>query len=89
MRAAVLEQTTKLTIRDLPDPVPGAGEVVIAITLAGVCGTDYSLYNGKFSVPLPVVPGHEGIGVVKEAGPGVSPAPPRWDWVYPPAGDRG
>ncbi len=72
MRAAVLEQTTKLTIRDLPDPVPGAGEVVIAITLAGVCGTDYSLYNGKFSVPLPVVPGHEGIGVVKETGPGVS-----------------
>ena len=72
MRAAVLEQTTELTIRDLPDPVPEAGEVVIAVTLAGVCGTDYSLYNGKFGVPLPIVPGHEGIGVVKEAGPDVS-----------------
>lgn len=72
MRAAVLGQTAELSIRDLPDPVPEPGEVVITMTLAGVCGTDYSLYQGKFDVPLPVVPGHEGIGIVKEIGPGVS-----------------
>jgi len=72
MRAAVLDQTADLSIRDLPDPVPESGEVVIAVTLAGVCGSDYSLYHGKFGVPLPVVPGHEGMGIVKEVGPGVS-----------------
>ncbi len=72
MRAAVLNNTGDISVIDLPDPIPGPGEVVIAVTLAGICGTDYSLYNGKFNVPLPVVPGHEGVGVVKEVGPDVS-----------------
>jgi len=72
MKAAVLDQTAKLVVRDLPDPVPEPGEVVIAVTLAGVCGSDYSLYHGKFGVPLPIVPGHEGMGIIKEVGSGVS-----------------
>ncbi|MDF1535226.1 MAG: alcohol dehydrogenase catalytic domain-containing protein [bacterium] len=72
MRAAVLNNTADLSVVDLPDPVPGSGEVLIAVTLAGICGTDYSLYKGKFDVPLPVIPGHEGIGIVKEVGPNVS-----------------
>ncbi len=72
MRAAVLNNTAELSVIDLPDPIPGSGEVVIAVTLAGVCGTDYSLYHGNFSVPLPVVPGHEGMGIVKEIGHGVT-----------------
>lgn len=72
MRAAVLNSPADLSVRDLPDPVPESGEVVIAVKLAGICGSDYSLYHGKFDVPLPVVPGHEGLGIVKETGPGVS-----------------
>ncbi|UCG39232.1 MAG: alcohol dehydrogenase catalytic domain-containing protein [bacterium] len=72
MKAAVLNATADLSVQDMPDPVSGPGEVVIAVTLAGVCGSDYSLYNGKFGVPLPVVPGHEGMGVVEDVGPGVS-----------------
>ncbi|NOY87316.1 MAG: alcohol dehydrogenase catalytic domain-containing protein [Deltaproteobacteria bacterium] len=72
MRAAILNNTADLSVRDLPDPVPGSGEVVIDVTLAGLCGSDYLLYHGKFGVPLPVVPGHEGMGIVKEIGPGVS-----------------
>ncbi|UCF31579.1 MAG: alcohol dehydrogenase catalytic domain-containing protein [bacterium] len=72
MKAAVLSSTANLAIGEVPDPVPGSGEVVIAVTLAGVCGSDYSLYHGKFGVPLPVVPGHEGMGTVHRIGPGVS-----------------
>jgi 2-desacetyl-2-hydroxyethyl bacteriochlorophyllide A dehydrogenase len=72
MKAAVLKNTTDLSVIELPDPVPDSGEVVVKITLAGICGTDYSLYHGKFNVPLPVVPGHEGMGTVREIGPGVS-----------------
>lgn len=72
MKAAVLDSAAHLTIRDLPDPAPGPGEVTVAVSLAGVCGSDYSLYHGKFGVPLPVVPGHEGMGTVREIGSGVS-----------------
>ena len=72
MKAAVLVDTEELTVLEIPEPVPGPEEVVIMITMAGVCGTDYSLYKGKFDVPLPVVPGHEGIGIVKETGSEVS-----------------
>jgi len=72
MKAAVLVDTEELTVMEMPEPVPGTGDVVITVTMAGVCGTDYSLYKGKFDVPLPVVPGHEGIGIVKSTGPGVS-----------------
>ena len=72
MRAAVLDSPTHLTVREIPDPEPGPNEVVVAVSLAGICGTDYSLYQGKFDVPFPVVPGHEGMGVVKEIGPGVA-----------------
>ena len=72
MRAAVLNNTAVLTVHDLPDPVPEPEEVVVAVTLAGLCGTDHSLYHGKFAVPLPVVPGHEGLGIVKEVGSGVT-----------------
>ena len=61
MRAAVLDSKANLSIRDIPEPVPGHGEVVITVTMAGVCGTDYSLYHGNFGVPFPVVPGHEGL----------------------------
>ncbi len=72
MRAAVLDQTAALSVRNIPDPVPESGEVIIAVTFAGLCGTDYSLYHGVFGVPLPVVPGHEGMGIIKEVGSGVS-----------------
>jgi 2-desacetyl-2-hydroxyethyl bacteriochlorophyllide A dehydrogenase len=72
MKAAVLDNTAHLTIRDLPEPAPGPGEVTVAVSLAGVCGSDYSLYHGKFGVPLPVVPGHEGMGTIREIGSGVS-----------------
>ena len=36
MKAAVLDSTAHLTIRDLPDPAPGPGEVTVAVSLAGV-----------------------------------------------------
>ncbi len=71
MRAAVLVAPQELQVTDHVPPKPGPGEVLIRVTLAGVCGTDHSLYNGRFDLPLPVIPGHEGIGVIEELGPGV------------------
>ena len=72
MKAALLESTARLALHDLPDPAPGPDEVIVAVSLAGICGSDYSLYHGKFGVPLPVVPGHEGMGIVSKVGADVS-----------------
>lgn len=72
MRAAVLVEPRKILIKEIQPPEPGPGEVFIRVILAGICGSDYSLYNGKFDVSLPVIPGHEAIGRIEKLGPGVS-----------------
>ena len=71
MKANVLIAPGQLEVKDWPIPEPKEGEVLVRITLAGICGSDYAVYSGKFEVPLPVIPGHEGIGVVHKIGPSV------------------
>jgi S-(hydroxymethyl)glutathione dehydrogenase/alcohol dehydrogenase len=53
------------------DP-PGAGEVRVRVEAAGVCHSDLHVRNVEWDVPLPLVMGHEGAGVVTEVGPGVT-----------------
>ena len=72
MKAAVLIEPRKLVIDNVKTPEPGSGEVLIKVSLAGICGSDHTLYHGRFGVPLPVIPGHEAIGRVEEIGDGVS-----------------
>ncbi|MEW6263256.1 MAG: alcohol dehydrogenase catalytic domain-containing protein [Thermodesulfobacteriota bacterium] len=72
MKAAVLTQPGRIEIKEVPRPEPGPGEVLIRVHLAGVCGSDYSVYRGKMPVPLPVIPGHESVGIVESLGPGVT-----------------
>ncbi len=72
MKAAVLIEPRKLIIEDMKTPEPGSEEVLIKVSLAGICGSDHTLYHGKFGVPLPVIPGHEAIGRIEEIGDGVS-----------------
>lgn len=72
MKAAVLIETCNLEIRDVPLPEPDPGEVRLEVTLAGICGSDHTLYHGKFGVPMPVIPGHEAVGRIDKLGPGVS-----------------
>ncbi|GJL80052.1 MAG: alcohol dehydrogenase [Nitrospinaceae bacterium] len=45
-------------------------EVVIGVETAGVCGTDLALFSGDYPVPLPLVCGHEFVGIVKSIGDG-------------------
>ncbi|RBM19008.1 zinc-binding dehydrogenase [Streptomyces sp. PT12] len=55
-------------------PVPGPGEVRVAVHAAGICASDREVYDGTRAdgyVRYPVVPGHEWSGTVAEAGPGV------------------
>ena len=57
---------------DWPDPVPGAGEVVIGVRAAALNHLDIFARNGVPGVPLPQIPGSDGAGVVLELGSGVS-----------------
>lgn len=72
MKAALLIEPRKLIVADAKTPEPGPGEVLIRVSLAGICGSDHTLYHGRFGVPMRVIPGHEAIGRIEEIGHGVS-----------------
>lgn len=72
MKAAILTNVGKLVVADTDLPVCGRGEVLIRVTLGGICGSDHTLYRGRFGVPLPVIPGHEAVGLIEAAGEGVT-----------------
>jgi S-(hydroxymethyl)glutathione dehydrogenase/alcohol dehydrogenase len=73
MRAALLERFgTPLVVRDLDLDEPHAGEVLVRVEAAGVCHSDRHYLAGDLRCPLPVVPGHEGAGVIEAVGPGVT-----------------
>jgi alcohol dehydrogenase len=72
--AAVLTAPGKIHIEQKPGRQPGAGEVLLRIQYAGICGTDLSLYRGDYPVPLPLVPGHEFSTRVMDCGAGVDAA---------------
>lgn len=77
MRAMVLETPGPaadgpLVARDLPDPRPGPGEILIRVAACGVCRTDLQLAEGDLAARrLPIVPGHQAVGRVVSAGAGV------------------
>ncbi len=68
MKAAVLEEIKKLVVKDIPKPEPGTGEVLVKIDSCNICGTDISLYKGKYTAKMPVVTGHEWSGEIVEIG---------------------
>lgn len=55
---------------------PRAGEVLVKMAAAGVCHSDWHLMTGATEYPTPLVPGHEGAGVVEAVGPGVTKVRP-------------
>src|SRR5689334_16684630 len=70
-RALVLERFGEpLRLREFPVPPAGDGELVVATSYGGVCGTDLHLQRGHLPVPVPLVLGHEGLGTVADVGPG-------------------
>ena len=54
-----------------PLPEPGPGEVRVAVRACGVCRTDLHVVDGDIHGLLPIIPGHEIVGVVDAIGPGV------------------
>ncbi len=69
MKAAVFEEPGKITVKDVPVPVIGNDEVLIRVKYTGICGTDWSIYTGKYSADkLPLIAGHEFSGVIESVG---------------------
>jgi len=72
---------------EIPDPVPGSGQVRVRIHTCGVCHTDLHTVEGELVPPVyPVIPGHQVVGEVEKLGEGVT----RWKigdrvgmaWLY-------
>ena len=74
MKAMVMdEQRQPLTERELPDPEPAAGQVLIDVSACAVCRTDLHIFDGELTEPkLPLVPGHMIVGHVAAKGEGAT-----------------
>lgn len=57
---------------DLPDPEPRADEILVRVHVCGVCHTDLHTVEGEIRGALPIVPGHQVVGVVEKAGAAVT-----------------
>jgi threonine dehydrogenase-like Zn-dependent dehydrogenase len=69
MKAAVFEQPGKITVKSVPVPEMGDDDVLIKVKYTGICGTDWSIYTGKYSADkLPLIAGHEFSGVIEAVG---------------------
>ncbi len=70
MRAMVLDAPAKpLRMAEIADPRPGRGEILVRVRACGVCRTDLHIADGELRDPrLPLVPGHEIVGIVEEGG---------------------
>lgn len=82
--AAVWLGGCELEIRAFDVPEPGPGEVVVAVDLATVCGSDRHTVSGRRSSPSPSILGHEAVGRVVAVGP--RPGPTRGGSIA--VGDR-
>jgi D-arabinose 1-dehydrogenase-like Zn-dependent alcohol dehydrogenase/uncharacterized protein (UPF0276 family) len=74
MRAAVLEAPSRVCFRRPARPEPGPGLVRLRVEASGVCGTDVHLWRARMTAPLPLVLGHEPVGVIDAVGEGVDAA---------------
>ncbi len=77
MRAMILDgpgRALRLGERDLPEP--GPGQLRLRVRACGICRTDLHIVDGELAEPaLPLIPGHQIVGIVDAAGPGSSFAP--------------
>jgi aryl-alcohol dehydrogenase len=74
--AVVREESGPFEVEELELEEPRAGEILVRVVATGMCHTDIIVRDQWYPVPLPVVLGHEGAGIVEEVGEGVSKLEP-------------
>src|ERR671925_1877197 len=65
------EHNKPVSVEEINVDPPKRGEVTVRLAACGVCHSDLSAITGAISLPLPLVLGHEGAGVVEDVGEGV------------------
>jgi L-iditol 2-dehydrogenase len=71
MKAARFIEPERIDICEAPEPECGAGDIVVEVHRAGICGTDLRIFRGRKEVSPPVTLGHEFSGTIAEVGPEV------------------
>src|SRR5205807_1922574 len=72
MKAAILHGPHELRVEASRTPEPGGNDALVRVAVAGLCGTDYSIFSGDRRVSYPRVMGHEFVGRVEAVGAGVT-----------------
>jgi S-(hydroxymethyl)glutathione dehydrogenase/alcohol dehydrogenase len=73
MKAAVFHKIGDISVDNVPDPViEDADDIILKVTSTAICGSDLHIYNGFVPQLKDQVLGHEFMGIVEEAGPGVT-----------------
>ena len=76
-KAAVLTKTGgPLEICDVQIPELKPGDVLVRVMASGLCHTDLEAIQGRLGLPLPLIPGHEGAGIVERVAPDVTSIKP-------------
>jgi len=70
------EESGSFEVREVDIPKPKKGEVLVQIKVTAMCGTDmsilYNKYKGRTPIPIPIIPGHEGAGIIADLGKDVN-----------------
>jgi threonine dehydrogenase-like Zn-dependent dehydrogenase len=66
--AMVQTEPRKLVARELPVPEIDDDSALLRIEACGICGSDYEQYEGALRTPMPVIPGHEPLGIIERIG---------------------
>ena len=72
MKAAFVTGKETIEVREVDNPEPGPGEVLVRVRGCGICGTDLHFYHGSIPGASSVPPGHEYAGEIAALGEGVS-----------------
>lgn len=89
MKALVLDGVEQLSVKNVPDPEPKAGEVLIKVKANGVCRSDWHAWIGDIPRDYPWILGHEMTGTVEEVTAGVTRFKPGDRIVVPFSGSDG
>jgi threonine 3-dehydrogenase len=81
MKALVKQKAEPgLWLEQVEEPVPGPNDVLIRVDKAAICGTDLHIYNwdkwAQSAIPVPMVVGHEYVGVVEQVGSAIKTVAP-------------
>lgn len=73
MRQVVLEKLETIVLREVEKPLPRPGDALVRTEQVGICGSDLHAYHCTHPfISLPVVPGHEVVGIVEALGDGAN-----------------